>query len=869
MVSPNVYPIFWGSWWVDNRTLANQITASFATIAQSGYLSGTEQYLTDGVANVMPAYIDYANDGNLPSQVCPGYNNPASTEIENVLYNEASGIPTPDDDQNPNTPIYVVITPPSVSCTTANGFNEPGFHEVTDLDVREEIWVATQASGGVVNPDITTRTFSHELVEAMTDPFGPAPFLAGEQVTPDTSFPSNTSAGKPESQVADNEPNNNYVYRLGGPGGALAQAYWSDAYPAGPTNQYVVPDGNSLIMQINPDPWVPNSNGNLAFKGGTLVIDANQPGLPPGYAGHQVITLDNVTMPGGPGVQVVMDGESFAFEPGQITSIQLNAANDSEIIAVDGLPPGVPVTLSLETGHYVVKLDPSQGLDQVTDPIQSSVTVNTSPGGKLNVELAPAGDLSLIQASVQVNGNGADSSLTYTGSSVASLTDTQTGPDSGNLQLANGTVSYSGVGTLTLTPSFQGFSQTPPTIGKLVLQGGSFANEQDTVSGAGAGSISLDGGTILYSGVLELDDLITVQSASYDFTGGGFLQVAPVSVVDGPVASGSPTTALQQKFTSYFGGCQGKGKWGICQIPFVMDPVNFANKTDVFVAGGAQNATINVNNPKPAAGLATLVIDPGQGSTNVNVESTPATVATTVTGHGTVTLNAPGQGVQAIRGTVDVENDGGAATNLIVDDTGDANPRAILLDDTSLSGLAPATITRGAVDLTVTGGSGGNSYSVHSLGNARPTMLNAGDGDDTIGVDIIAFNNFALTVNGGPGHDELDVAALTPTIKLSSSSFDQLSGEVSANTSPMESTIYYSDIEKLDVSQFSSKPGQYGNDNNGDPLPPSLGGPLEAPYDLGGPGLPVHHLKSAHKPHKGKTRGGHPRGPRHRVRHAT
>jgi hypothetical protein len=109
------------------------------------------------------------------------------------------------------------------------------------------------------------------------------------------------------------------------------------------------------------------------------------------------------------------------------------------------------------------------------------------------------------------------------------------------------------------------------------------------------------------------------------------------------------------------------------------------------------------------------------------VESTPKSVATTVINDGvwfnleTVTLNTPSQGVQAIYGTVDVEYslvNWGAKTNLVIDDTGDKTARSgVNLIDGQLTGLAPAKITWGAItSLTVTGGSGGNSFNVFSLG---------------------------------------------------------------------------------------------------------------------------------------------------------
>jgi hypothetical protein len=280
----------------------------------------------------------------------------------------------------------------------------------------------------------------------------------------------------------------------------------------------------------------------------------------------------------------------------------------------------------------------------------------------------------------------------------------------------------------------------------------------------------------------------------------------------------------------------------------VVDPVEFANKVDVTVQGGPQNPTtdfnaaIDLNNPHPAAGLSTLEIDPGRGTTRVTVESTPKAVATTVTNDGvsssveTVTLNAPGQGVQAINGTVDVEDPSGAKVNLVIDDTGDETARSgVNLLDGRLTGLAPAKIAWGAItSLTVTGGSGGNSFNVSSLGKLPPTTLNAGDGGDTFTVTVNAMSRYALTVNGGTGYDELIVDVLSPGAQV-----NETHGLVFVS-SPVPQTpgsgIAYKDIEKVDVN-YPSLQGSLGNglDGSGNLLPPSLGGLFILPENLGGP----------------------------------
>jgi hypothetical protein len=230
---------------------------------------------------------------------------------------------------------------------------------------------------------------------------------------------------------------------------------------------------------------------------------------------------------------------------------------------------------------------------------------------------------------------------------------------------------------------------------------------------------------------------------------------------------------------------------------------------------------------------------------------------------GTVTLNDPGQGVQGILGTVDV----GGSTNLIVDDTGDTSPHGYIefkdvseYQSPSLSGLAPAPITWGGISsLTVTGGSGDNYYSFDLNGNEPALTLNAGPGNDTVGVDIDPMSQFALTVHGGPGNDQLTVGSVAPGAQLQSSPTTQSSGKVSVYLPPNkwngpQCLIVYDEIKTLIVGP--NTPSGPGNGKNHPHLPPGYVPPEQVPQQH-----PKHH--------KAKGQGGHPHPSGHRARHST
>jgi hypothetical protein len=796
--SPPIYLIYWGTYWKNtlsngdpSKPSADEVTNALKGVVGSAYLSGLTQYGVDGKASIASPVLIHNNDppGNFSDSDITG-------EVADQMY--AGNVPADFSFGFPQlavgTGIYVVVTPPGLTSSNESGASDNGtgfsFNAFRGSALMQRIWLAgLSANGsaglkGVTTLDYYVYNFAHELAENITDPMAGSSFESLKDaitVTPNSANPAANPSYPPQSsastQVCDAEAQL-YTYRIRNgvlTNGLLVQSYWSQKDKA-----YLIPDGtpeNFYLTPSNPT----NTNNSKLFSNGeeqyALAVNGDGKTISIGDdAGRLKITVNGK--------------DSVEFDAGQITSITVNSSSGNSHVVVDN---------------------------------EGAVTSVTS---------------------ITVSDNGGSSQLTVQGPLGATLTDTVTGVNSGSLPLGGLTVSYNKVATVTLKPT--------GTITKLTLQssGSPLATELDTVSDAGVGSVLFNGamsvtGTLNYSSVTELDDLVKIQSAEYDFTRGGF-RLPYVAVADGPVVNGLQTTSLQQSITFLAGG-----SGGFQSYHTLMDPVNFANKGDVTVQAGPQyptsdfNATIDLNNPHPAAGLSTLEIDPGRGTTQVTVENTPKAVATKVINDGksdnleTVTLNAPGQGVQAISGTVDVENTDpslGARTNLVIDDTGDKKARSsVSLFDGQLSGLAPAKITWGAISsLTVTGGSGGNSFNVSSSGKLPITMLNAGDGGDTFVVTVNAMSQYQLTVNGGKGHDQLLINVMSPAAQVS-----QTPGVVSVSSPVPQtpgSTIKYKGIKKVDVS-YPVLLGGNGNglDGNGNPLPPSLGGSFQLPQSLGGP----------------------------------
>ncbi len=267
--SPQIYPIFWGSYWQQNPAQAQDLAEDFNklfTANNNAYLQGLTQYHTNGMATFYPGdgvdgpAIDGSNPPNnigsahpVWGALVPNSRDPIDAEVERVLDHPSNyGFNIPNPGHTAQAPIYVVITPPGVTGGDV-GFNEPsdagtfGYHEVVWVSTR---WINSNDKPQGIDQNFSEHGFSHEVVEAMTDPFGP---LGGTHISKGANWPANDG----NSQICDKEPDGNYYYRVGGPNGVLAQAFWSQN-----DGGFNVPDGNSLVMDLTG-----NWNGPNDFLG--------------------------------------------------------------------------------------------------------------------------------------------------------------------------------------------------------------------------------------------------------------------------------------------------------------------------------------------------------------------------------------------------------------------------------------------------------------------------------------------------------------------------------------------------------------------------------------------------------------------------
>jgi hypothetical protein len=189
--------------------------------------------------------------------------------------------------------------------------------------------------------------------------------------------------------------------------------------------------------------------------------------------------------------------------------------------------------------------------------------------------------------------------------------------------------------------------------------------------------------------------------------------------------------------------------------------INFVN-----INGGSGNATYNVNGTE--AFFATT-LDTGPGQDTVNVRATGGSGGTlavnTTTGSGgggndVVNIGNAGS-VQGIAGAVTILNNP-SRTHVNIDDSADGGNRNVTISGSSVTGLAPATLTFTSLwvnTLSVRGGSGSNTYTVSGTPAFTSVTLDTGGGTDTTNVQAtsvpLAVNT--TTGSGGGGNDVVNL----------------------------------------------------------------------------------------------------------------
>jgi hypothetical protein len=332
--STPIYLIFAGDYWngAAGQKLEVEIAIAAATFIQphSYYLDSLKEYHTDGnawIAGVTQRDLDFGSPATTSDHQLKDL-------LSSLTGDPNSGVPGPGGGV---TPLYVFITPPDVTEDGASG-------DHTSVGMSEPFaWVGTnpQAAGTANALDAATVNLSHEVAEAITDPWG---FQngTGVYVTPN---PNDPDAGDDsEHEICDYEAGV-YYFRVDG---VLIQGYYSAFYGLD-----VIPTDTLQDLSLTPH-WDRNNN----FRDFSVTVNGDQLYLSGRL--NDVITLDTTPDPTGTGtdVDITLNSEHFTFEPGKVIDVTVNALQGNDTINVERT-----------VGKEMVHLNTGDGLD----------TVNISP----------------------------------------------------------------------------------------------------------------------------------------------------------------------------------------------------------------------------------------------------------------------------------------------------------------------------------------------------------------------------------------------------------------------------------------------------------------------------------------------------------
>ena len=183
----------------------------------------------------------------------------------------------------------------------------------------------------------------------------------------------------------------------------------------------------------------------------------------------------------------------------------------------------------------------------------------------------------------------------------------------------------------------------------------------------------------------------------------------------------------------------------------------------------------NVFNVLSTAATTPVTLDTGSGDDQVYVQATSSPLYVDSSGGNDAVFVGSTGTVADINGPVDVRHSGpGGVSSLFVQDGSDPVAKTnVILNDGSLTGLAPAPITwtpapnaspvGGVGELRVTGGYGGNTYTVNNTSAFYHfTFLSAGAGSNQVNVRGTTGELIVQSVLGG--HNDVTLGSLAPSL---------------------------------------------------------------------------------------------------------
>ena len=589
-------------------------------------------------------------------------------EIANAINDPSSPTPYP----SPNSsqaaaPIYVVIVDPNHSDTNG-GYNIQGTYTYSDGQVANinMISIGTSFFSGTttVVPDSFTMTFGHEMAERMSDPTGDN---NGVSVTPPAALPNNLifPPGVTTGQIGDYEPVQpggiHYAYRLGGTGGVAVQPYWSATDQA-----FVVADGNSQTVYLSPN-WTITNPGPPQNETGTF---SGNYGL--------MIVGDNVTYNAtAAGTQVTVNGQTFYFDPGTITSALIYIADTNNTVNIDGVAGGQSLTVYLENGSDTANVCAA---NRDLNAIQGGLGIHGfgALSDTLNVyDQAEGGANYSLSSTDLVRLGGGLSGLDWSGIDYVNINGGAAGP---NTYLIEGTDTETNLNTnsagdsISVNQTDLGTALNITTASNTRVDMGACAPCRTS----GAVNVTLNNAALIDTDTVNIDDssdagghTVYVDNGSIDYLAPAFIYIADYTCSNINVA-----------------GSQGGTTWNVL---------------------GTEPPAVGIVNGHPVFFYTT----------------------TTITANGTDTVNVGFQSeVQYIQGPLDVNSSHPDAVTMTIDDSADPSAYTATVTTNSIQGVgtaAPIGYGNGSLSsLNILGGTGGDTWNVQSTEGPLYMLVSGG-----------------------------------------------------------------------------------------------------------------------------------------------
>jgi hypothetical protein len=355
--------------------------------------------------------------------------------------------------------------------------------------------------------------------------------------------------------------------------------------------------------------------------GGSLDVSTRQLTVTPLDSSSATSTLTDSSLSG-------LTPLPIDFGPEPIDELDIEGGGGNNTFTVEGGP--AQTILSTGTGTNTVNVNRSSpgltvnnpgGIDQVNLTggnalVQSSggstaihLDRSADPGGTVtfSAQAANTGQLEPLGLSYSVNNN---TSLEYlSGGS----------PNTVTLDFSNG-IDVIPDGGLT----YQGGSGDNTLVLENELPTGRFTNETIDAAGTGAGTISLDGSTINFSGLKPIIDTTPTANLTFNDQAGGDSQI---TVGPGGVVGGQQTNLISSLAN-----------------PSQFEQVSYANKSNVRINAGPGNDVVSVVGYSLPSGTNTTIDGPA-GNNVLNYYADGATVMVAPTGIvGQATITDPGLG---------------------------------------------------------------------------------------------------------------------------------------------------------------------------------------------------------------------------------